>query len=115
MIARSRQVALALTAVLAAGAACQAHNREASGNPAPSNGPHAFTLVASGDVLPHTSIIDRARLDAGGNGYDFRPMLAGVQPVVSRADLALCHMETVYGENGDYTGARPGRLVRAGG
>ncbi len=104
MIARSRQVALALTAVLAAGAACQAHNREASGNPAPAHGPRPFTLVASGDVLPHTSIIDRARFDAGGNGYDFRPMLAGVQPVVSRADLALCHMETVYGENGDYTG-----------
>lgn len=30
-------------------------------------------------------------------------MLSGVEPVVSRADLALCHMETVYGANGDYT------------
>jgi hypothetical protein len=103
MIARSRQVALALTAVLAAGAACQAHRHGASGNPAPA-GARGFTLVASGDVLPHTSIIDRARFDAGGNGYDFRPMLAGIQPVVSGADLALCHMETVYGANGDYTG-----------
>lgn len=103
MIARSRQVALALTAVLAAGAACQAHRHGTAGNPAPS-ATRGFTLVASGDVLPHTSIIDRARFDAGGTGYDFRPMLAGVQPVVSRADLALCHMETVYGANGDYTG-----------
>jgi poly-gamma-glutamate synthesis protein (capsule biosynthesis protein) len=66
--------------------------------------PRGFTLVASGDVLPHDSVIDRARLDAGGHGYDFRPMLAGVGPVVSRADIALCHMETVYGENGHYTG-----------
>src|SRR5207249_2548179 len=32
------------------------------------------------------------------------PMFAGVKPVVSKADLAICHMETVYGENGDYTG-----------
>ncbi|KUN23223.1 hypothetical protein AQJ23_24600 [Streptomyces antibioticus] len=111
MIARSRQVALALTAVLAAGAACQAQGHEKpdpsarSGHPAPSAGAaRGFTLVASGDVLPHSSIIDRARFDAGGAGYDFRPMLSGVEPLVSRADLALCHMETVYGANGDYTG-----------
>ncbi|HEY9367127.1 CapA family protein [Streptomyces sp.] len=64
-----------------------------------------FTLLASGDVLPHASIIRQASADAGGSGYDFRPMLAGVKPVVSRADLAICHMETVYGEKGGpYTG-----------
>ena len=105
MIARRRQIALALTALLAAGAACQAQDKEAAwpGRPAPSAA-RGFTLVASGDVLPHSSVIDRAGFDAGGNGYDFRPMLAGVRPVVSRADLALCHMETVYGANGDYTG-----------
>ncbi|RFU82972.1 CapA family protein [Streptomyces triticagri] len=66
--------------------------------------PAGFTLVAGGDVLPHDSVISRAALDAGGDGYDFRPMLAGAKPVVSRADVAICHMETVYGENGDYTG-----------
>ncbi|MCT9079240.1 CapA family protein [Streptomyces fulvoviolaceus] len=105
MIARRRQIALALTAVLAGGAACQAHEHEAPGHPAPSAAaPRGFTLVASGDVLPHSSIIDRARFDGGGKGYDFRPMLAGIEPVVARADLALCHMETVYGANGDYTG-----------
>ncbi|WP_143669549.1 CapA family protein, partial [Streptomyces sp. wa1063] len=58
-----------------------------------------------GDVLPHSSVIDRAAVDAGGAGYDFAPMLAGVAPVVSGADLAFCHMETVYGEEGGpYTG-----------
>ncbi|MEU6769605.1 CapA family protein [Streptomyces sp. NPDC046853] len=66
--------------------------------------PRPFTLVASGDVLPHSSIISRANADAGGDGYDFEPMLKGAKPVVSKADLAICHMETVYGENGDYTG-----------
>ncbi|PWS51483.1 hypothetical protein DLE01_11840, partial [Streptomyces sp. FT05W] len=39
--------------------------------------------------------------------YDFRPMLKGTAPAVSGADLAICHMETVYGRNGGpYT---PGR------
>src|SRR3954471_3253134 len=107
MIARRRQVALALTALLAAGAACQAQRHQPSagaGRPAPPAA-RGFTLVASGDVLPHSSVIDRAQFDAGGAGYDFRPMLSGVRSVVSRADLALCHMDTVYGANGVYTGS----------
>jgi poly-gamma-glutamate synthesis protein (capsule biosynthesis protein) len=107
MIARSRQVALALTALLAAGAACQAERHDpsaAAARPAPSAA-RGFTLVASGDVLPYSSVIDRARFDGGGSAYDFRPMFAGIAPVVSRADLALCHMETVYGANGVYSGA----------
>src|SRR4051812_33501360 len=111
MTTRTRQTTLALTFILLAGlAACQA-GREPSaltpGNAAPSSSAsvaRGFTLVASGDVLPHSSIIRQAGADAGGTGYDFRPMLAGVKPVVSRADLAICHMETVYGANGDYTG-----------
>ncbi|GHE06423.1 lipoprotein [Streptomyces alanosinicus] len=99
-------MALAFTAVLAAGAACQNHAREESGHAAPSGSATArgFTLVATGDVLPHTSVIDRAAYDSGEGGFDFRPMLSGVQPVVSRADLALCHMETVYGADGQYSG-----------
>ncbi|MCM2417698.1 CapA family protein [Streptomyces sp. RKAG293] len=64
-----------------------------------------FTLVASGDVLPHAVIIRQAQADAGGHGYDFHKMLAGVKPVVSKADLAICHMETVYGaKDGPFTG-----------
>src|SRR5690606_37153679 len=52
MITRSRQVALALTVVLTAGAACQArdHQPPEPGRPAPSAaGQRGFTLVASGD------------------------------------------------------------------
>ncbi|OIJ67286.1 CapA family protein [Streptomyces mangrovisoli] len=101
MIARRRQLALALTAVLAAAAACQAHAREPaarSGAPAPPA--PGFTLVATGDILPVSAISDRARFDAGGSGYDFRPMLAGARPAVSRADLALCQLDGVLTPGG---------------
>ncbi|MFF7855251.1 CapA family protein [Streptomyces sp. NPDC007904] len=107
MLTRSRQVAVVLTVVLSAGAACRAHDHRPpeSGRPAPAaTVARGFTLVASGDVLPHTSIIERARFDAGGAGHDFRPMLSGIRSVVESADVALCHMETVYGADGDYTG-----------
>ncbi|MFJ3504297.1 CapA family protein [Streptomyces sp. NPDC090135] len=77
-----------------------------SAAPGAASAPAGFTLVASGDVLPHDSVIRKAAEDsAAGGGYDFRPMLAGVKSVVSGADLAICHMETVYGKKGGpYTG-----------
>ncbi|WP_030374456.1 CapA family protein [Streptomyces rimosus] len=75
------------------------------GQPAGAAEPGGFTLLATGDVLPHTEIIEQARKDAHGRGYDFGPMLAGVRPQVSGADLAICHMETVYGaDGGPFTG-----------
>ncbi|MCX4529451.1 CapA family protein [Streptomyces sp. NBC_01551] len=78
----------------------------AAGSTAAPAGPaKGFTLVASGDVLPHLSVIRQAAADADGDGYDFRPMFSGVKPVVSAADLALCHMETIYGEeDGPFSG-----------
>ncbi|MFW6690121.1 CapA family protein [Streptomyces sp. MAR4 CNX-425] len=100
---------LALAAALLAAATACAHGPAAT---APDEGKapgkevrSPFTLVATGDILPHDSVIDAARRDAGGDGYDFRPMLAGVKPVISAADLAICHMETVYGPaGGPFTG-----------
>jgi poly-gamma-glutamate capsule biosynthesis protein CapA/YwtB (metallophosphatase superfamily) len=60
--------------------------------------PREFTLVATGDVLLHTPLWDQASADAASAGHpgrhDFRPMLAGIRPVVSDADVAICHMET---------------------
>ncbi|MFH9725527.1 CapA family protein [Streptomyces sp. NPDC017254] len=82
-----------------------AHPAAPSAAPGGASAPAGFTLVASGDVLPHDSIIRRAAQDAGGDGYDFAPMLSGVKSVVSAADVAICHMETVYGrDGGPYTG-----------
>ncbi|MEV7910082.1 CapA family protein [Streptomyces griseus] len=106
--------ALALLLAAATGCTGQQHPAPApSGPPAAArgaggqdaDGPRPFTLLAAGDVLPHSSVIDQAAADADGAGYDFAPMLAGVAPAVSGADLAFCHMETVYGkEGGPYTG-----------
>lgn len=105
--------AIALLLAAATGCAGQQSAAPAPSGPAAARGaggqeaegPRPFTLLAAGDVLPHSSVIDRAAADAGGAGYDFAPMLAGVAPVVSGADLAFCHMETVYGEEGGpYTG-----------
>jgi poly-gamma-glutamate capsule biosynthesis protein CapA/YwtB (metallophosphatase superfamily) len=59
--------------------------------------PRTFTLVATGDVLLHTALWHQASADAaasGRSGYDFSPMFANIQPVVSGADVAICHMET---------------------
>ncbi|MFF5896973.1 CapA family protein [Streptomyces argenteolus] len=79
--------------------------RGANGAGAEAHDGRTFTLLASGDILPHATIIDRAATDADGKGYDFRPMLKGAAPAVSSADLAICHMETVYGQQGGpYTG-----------
>ncbi|OKK22326.1 hypothetical protein AMK16_04005 [Streptomyces sp. CB00455] len=117
-------VALLSALLLAAAAGCTAAGRPAPARLAQSGSPASastagspagkgFTLVASGDVLPHTSVIQRAADDAAdsadgdppGDGHDFRPMFSGVKPLVSGADLALCHMETIYGdEDGPFSG-----------
>ncbi|MFI8825295.1 CapA family protein [Streptomyces sp. NPDC053431] len=115
MTPRTRPGAAALAVVLLTTATgCAAADRSTAGQgrppehpvaPGAASAPAPFTLVASGDVLPHDSIIRQAAVDAGGAGYDFRPMFSGVRSVVSSADLAICHMETVYGEQGGpYTG-----------
>ncbi|ADI04119.1 hypothetical protein SBI_00998 [Streptomyces bingchenggensis BCW-1] len=109
-----QRTALVVAALFGAATACTAgipatpesgeksSRTAAAAKPGPTKG---FTLVATGDLLIHDSVIRQARADAGGNGYNFGPMLAGAEPVVSGADLAICHMETVYGAaGGPFTG-----------
>ncbi len=60
-------------------------------------GPRTLTVLGAGDVLVHPDVWQQAAADAraaGGAGYDFAPMFAGVTPAISAADLALCHLET---------------------
>lgn len=53
-------------------------------------------LMFSGDIIPHTPLVERAAANGKATGvrYDFNPMLASIQPIISRADIALCHLET---------------------
>lgn len=54
----------------------------------------ALTIGVSGDLLPHLSVVARARALAGGRGYDFRPLLRPIRHWVRSNDLTFCHIET---------------------
>lgn len=60
--------------------------------------PASFTVVASGDVLIHPALTEQAVADSATTVPDFGPLFAGVAPVVSAADLALCHLEVPLAE-----------------
>lgn len=87
-------------------AASPSRDPAAGASPAAVPGAKPFTLVGTGDIIPYPSIIQRAAADsAESGGYDFRKILAGVKPIVSAADLAICHHEIPYGRpGGPYTG-----------
>ena len=64
--------------------------------PTPTPERRTFTLVGTGDVLLHERLWLQAERDAAetGNGVlDFTPQLANIAPIVSGADLAICHLE----------------------
>ncbi|MFI6581903.1 CapA family protein [Embleya sp. NPDC050493] len=98
--------------------------------PAPAasgNRPTTLTLTTTGDVLAYPTIIAQSERDAaggpggasgsGGSGNDFHKIFADVVPLVQKADLALCHMETPYAPpEGPFTGypifAAPPQIAR---
>jgi len=65
----------------------------ASQAPAPER-PVRLTVAASGDLLIHTPVAQRALAHGGGRRYDFAPLFAPVRRWIADADLALCHVET---------------------
>lgn len=71
----------------------------AAGEPAAgeqSNAVH-FTVSASGDLLMHQPLLDRALSNGGGDEYDFAPFFKQIKPYIAGVDLGLCHMETPMG------------------
>jgi poly-gamma-glutamate capsule biosynthesis protein CapA/YwtB (metallophosphatase superfamily) len=64
-----------------------------AGAPAPSA--QTFTIAVSGEILPHPSVVEHARIagQASGRPYDFAPMFAALEPLLGGADLAICHLE----------------------
>lgn len=64
-----------------------------------------ISLAFTGDTLAHSPLWRQAARNAaataGGAGYDFAPMLAGLTPVIASADLAVCHLETPIAPEGE--------------
>jgi poly-gamma-glutamate capsule biosynthesis protein CapA/YwtB (metallophosphatase superfamily) len=80
-----------VSALLATGLATLA---ALGGQPAQAN---HFTVSASGDLLMHQPLLDRARANGNGGDYDFAPFFKKVEPYVADVDLGLCHLETPMG------------------
>src|SRR3954464_9466483 len=63
-----------------------------------SAGPASLTVVATGDVLIHQDghLVAGAAAAGRAHGvdYDFSGVFAPVAPIISTADLAICHLET---------------------
>ena len=69
--------------------------------PPSSSGARSFTMLFAGDLLPHGPVNQVAAQfgQITGQPYDFDPLLAAMKPLVSSADLAICHMETPVAPN----------------
>jgi poly-gamma-glutamate capsule biosynthesis protein CapA/YwtB (metallophosphatase superfamily) len=52
-----------------------------------------LTVEVNGDLLIHSPVWEQALADGHGR-YDFSPMLRAISPLIKRADLAICHVET---------------------
>lgn len=67
-------------------------------------------LALTGDVLVHSTVWESAAREAarqGRDGYDFGPMLRPIRPLISGADLALCHLETPLARVGEAPSSWP--------
>ena len=51
-------------------------------------------VAATGDLLIHSPVFNRARANGGGKRYDFAPMFRYVRRYLRAADVAICHVET---------------------
>ncbi len=71
-------------------------------------GPSSFTIAATGDLLIHESVADAART---ADGWDFTPMFDSVAPLLGRADLAVCHVESPMSPNNARLSYFPAFLV----
>lgn len=55
--------------------------------------PREATMAFTGDLLPHGPVVSAAAANAE-TGWDFRPMFDEVRPILSAADVAICHVES---------------------
>lgn len=70
---------------------------------ATSKPPETITITAVGDMLMHIPIVHSAKLPQGG--YDFKPIFAEVEPLLSEPDLTIANLETrLAGSEFGYSG-----------
>ena len=72
------------------------------------DGPGSFTIAATGDLLIHESVANAARTSGG---WDFTSMFDSVAPILSQADLAVCHVESPMSPNNAQLSYFPAFLV----
>lgn len=63
----------------------------------PEDSTSTVSMVMVGDNLIHSSVYKDAKRLAGGNGYDFKPMIEYIKEKVQNYDLAYYNQETVLG------------------
>lgn len=69
--------------------------------PFPTGPVRSVTMSFTGDTLPHSPLWRRAEEYTGGTGFDFFPMFAEIADTISRADVAICHLETPIAPDGE--------------
>jgi hypothetical protein len=72
--------------------------------------PLTLSMAFTGDVLAHSPLWRRAARnaeEAGVQGYDFEPMLAGLAPLVGAVDVGVCHLETPIAPEGEELSTMP--------
>lgn len=57
----------------------------------------SLSLVMVGDNLIHSSVYKDANKHANYNGYDFKPIIEYIKPIVKTYDLAYYNQETILG------------------
>ena len=55
------------------------------------------SMIMVGDNLIHSSVYKDANRNANYDGYDFKPMLEFIKPIVSRYDIKYYNQETILG------------------
>jgi len=85
----------ALIACLLGATACSSNTVTESSTTVPED--TAISMAFVGDILPHSPLVARAQRNDEG----FSPMFADITPLISTADLAICHLETPIAPQGE--------------
>lgn len=56
-----------------------------------------LSMIMVGDNLIHSTINDEAKKNANNNGYNYKPMLELIKPIISQYDIAYYNQETILG------------------